>query len=157
MACKALMCGATTGWLSPDGQWHPGILEQVLVERDPKKAKALGRSIAGFSAERWDELSRQFMFRAVWAKHCQNVPLAQSLVATGERTLVEGSPLDNIWGVGLAWNNPAIEDERKWRGKNWLENILMAVRSLLNALDEEEIPRFNPFLVDVLHFGGWKD
>ena len=47
------------------------------------------------------------------------------------RTLVEASPRDRTWGIGLGASNPKATDKRLWRGSNWLGEILTQVREEL--------------------------
>jgi ribA/ribD-fused uncharacterized protein len=154
MALKAMMFGATQGHVSPvSGLWVRSVLERILVERIPKEAKALGRQVTRFDQREWSEHARDFMFRAVWAKFTQTT-LARDLVATGSRILVEGSPLDDIWGVKLRWDDPKIEDVANWLGTNWLGEVLMVVRHLIMELDEREIAAFDPFTVRMQDYDG---
>jgi len=64
-------------------------------------------------------------------KFRQNPPLAAALLATGDTILVEASPYDRIWGVGLKWNDPRILDRSLWLGTNLLGKALMKVRGVL--------------------------
>ncbi len=64
-------------------------------------------------------------------KFRQNPPLAAALLATGDTILVEASPYDRIWGVGLKWNDPRILDQSLWLGTNLLGKALMKVRDVL--------------------------
>lgn len=157
MACKAFLFGDVTGRMTKqiiDGQetdvYVASLLERIIEEKLPKEAKALGRQVAKFDAKRWQRDARNFMFRAVWAKFSQNPDLARVLLSTDNRVLVEGSPLDAVWGVGLAWNDPLIEDEANWKGTNWLGEVLMLVRGLLRDMDVREIEQFDPFKVDIV-------
>lgn len=47
--------------------------------------------------------------------------------------LVEASPYDTLWGVGLVANDPRIGDEKNWRGENWLGQVLTRMREDLAA------------------------
>jgi len=153
MACKALMFGATMGYVDQStGKWVPSVLERILVEPDPKKAKALGREIQNFDKARWDGASRNFMLRAVLYKFLGAPALAQALVASHDLILVEGSPFDDIWGVKLAWDDPLIEDRANWRGTNWLGDVLMAVRQIIMSFDRDEIERLDVFMLDYRDF-----
>lgn len=51
-----------------------------------------------------------------------------ALVATGTTELVEASPFDKVWGVGLSADDPLIHDKRNWLGLNLLGKVLMQVR-----------------------------
>jgi ribA/ribD-fused uncharacterized protein len=154
MALKAMMFGATQGYVDEKSRkWVPSVLEQIFAERNPKAAKALGRSIKRFDPVEWSEHARDFMFRACWAKFTQTMA-SHDLVATGSRILVEGSPLDEIWGVKLRWDDPLILDSANWRGTNWLGEVLMVVRQLIMELDEREIATFDPFSIRMKDFDG---
>jgi ribA/ribD-fused uncharacterized protein len=82
----------------------------------------------------------------VWKQHCfsivvsasvlkfgQNPKLASFLDATGDSVVVEASPRDRIWGIGMSQNNPAAHDPRQWRGQNLLGFALMAARHQLRT------------------------
>ncbi len=53
------------------------------------------------------------------------------LLNTGDRVLVEASPLDRIWGIGLAADDEAAFDPERWRGQNLLGFALMEARERL--------------------------
>ena len=66
-----------------------------------------------------------------YLKFSQNEIFKQKLLETGNRILVEASPVDKIWGVGLDENDENILDESKWKGQNLLGKALMEVRKML--------------------------
>ena len=103
----------------------------VLKAKSPREQKALGRQVAGFDADQWNAVSRGIVYRANVAKFQQNADLAQLLLATGDRTIVEASPLDRIWGIGLAQDDPRASDPTQWQGTNWLGVALMQARDEL--------------------------
>jgi len=47
--------------------------------------------------------------------------------------LVEASPVDRVWGIGLAADGPRAETPSAWRGLNVLGFALMAARAQLAA------------------------
>lgn len=104
------------------------IAAQCLKETNPKKVKELGRKVKGFDADKWSEVSYQIMVDV-------NIPkwekLKDKLLATGSRTLVEASPYDKIWGIGMHEDDAGIEDESNWQGMNLLGKALMEVRTKL--------------------------
>ena len=71
------------------------------------------------------------MTLALYAKFSQNPDLKAKLVATGEKVLVEASPNDKIWGIGLRPNDPNVQDPTLWKGENLLGKCLMVVRGLI--------------------------
>ena len=64
-------------------------------------------------------------------KFSQNEHLKEFLVNTGNRILVEASPTDRIWGIGMQQGEPGIEAPKKWNGLNLLGFALMEVRDEL--------------------------
>ncbi len=101
---------------------------QILATGSPREHKALGRRVKGFDASRWTDACREIVYRGNVAKFTQNAELEAKLRATGDLTLAEASPLDLIWGIGLAADNPRATEPSAWRGKNWLGEALMRVR-----------------------------
>jgi len=107
----------------------------ILRETNPKYAKALGRKVKGFDVDKWAIISYIYMVGACYAKFKQNEDLKKIILATGDKILVEASPYDKIWGIGLAEDNDDVLDETKWRGMNLLGKALMVVR---RTIKEEE-------------------
>ncbi|HEY0680890.1 MAG TPA: NADAR family protein [Steroidobacter sp.] len=102
--------------------------QQVLHAPNPGAAKALGRKVRGFNEKVWQEHRLNIVVRANRAKFSQNPELEQFLKLTGSKVLVEASPYDRIWGVGLASEDERIGDPNQWRGLNLLGFALMRVR-----------------------------
>jgi len=65
-------------------------------------------------------------------KFSQNPRLQAQLLATDDDILVEASPYDKIWGVGLRETDPRINDPSQW-GKNFLGKCLGRVRDALRV------------------------
>ncbi len=105
--------------------------EKILQADDPGKAKALGRRVRGFDEQRWLDHRWQIVVAANHMKFGQNDELGAFLLATGNRVLVEASPVDSIWGIGLAADAPEASNPFVWRGLNLLGFALMEVRALL--------------------------
>lgn len=106
-----------------------GVAEQILDETDVRKIKALGRKVKNFNNELWDKHKEDFMFNACYAKFSQNNELKDFLLSTGNREIVEASPVDNIWGISFS-SDKAMENIDKW-GQNLLGKTLMKVRAVL--------------------------
>lgn len=106
---------------------------KILATDSPRDYKALGRSVAGFVQAVWDRECLEIVVRGNRAKFGQNPDLRAALLATGDKLLVEASPLDRVWGVGLRADDPRIHDPASWRGQNRLGEALMRVRAELRA------------------------
>lgn len=107
------------------------ILHDILKTHDPGTAKALGRQVRGFNEKIWQDNCFSIVIAGNLAKFLQNQSLADFLLATKNRVLVEASPVDKIWGIGLAEDSHNIDNPLTWRGKNLLGFALMAVREQL--------------------------
>jgi ribA/ribD-fused uncharacterized protein len=107
------------------------VLERIVQARTPGEAKKLGRSVRGFSDDAWEKHRSSIVVQANIAKFGQNPALREFLLATGNRVLVEASPRDRIWGIGLSAANPKSQDPSQWRGMNLLGFALMTAREHL--------------------------
>jgi ribA/ribD-fused uncharacterized protein len=107
----------------------------ILATSDPRKAKAIGRRVANFEAHIWEENRFSIVVRGNYAKFGQNGALRRYLLETGRRVLVEASPFDSIWGIGLRANDPKAEKPAEWAGLNLLGFALMSVRTALAQED----------------------
>lgn len=108
------------------------IASQILLTDDPKEQKALGRKIQGFNKDIWDSVCLSIVFKGNLAKFSQNESLKADLLSTGNRIMVEASPLDKIWGIGIAEDHPDVESPESWRGLNLLGSALNLVKQELN-------------------------
>ncbi|CCD62487.1 Protein irg-1 [Caenorhabditis elegans] len=109
------------------------IAEQILKETNPMKMKLLGRklSMTKEQLKLWSQKSKDVMYRACLEKFSQNEDCRMILFRTHGMKLVEASPTDKIWGIGLDKADQRCEDERNWRGSNWLGEVLDQVREEL--------------------------
>lgn len=106
---------------------------KILADPSPRAHKALGRAVAGFDEATWTRERLEIVVRGNRAKFGQNPAMRAALLATGDKLLVEASPLDRVWGVGLRADDPRIHDRAQWRGENLLGEALMRVRAELRA------------------------
>ena len=107
------------------------VLNRILKAKSPGEAKNLGRLVKGFNEEKWLEYRFDIVCKANYAKFSQNPKLKQFLINTGTKVLVEASPVDKIWGVGLAAADKHIYNPRLWKGLNLLGYALMMTRKQL--------------------------
>ncbi len=106
--------------------------DQILAARSPSHAKALGRQVRGFTEARWRAHRVEIVERGLMAKFAEHDALCAYLRTTGSKVLVEASPHDRHWGIGLAAADPGAKDPRRWRGENLLGFALMRVRAQLD-------------------------
>ncbi|MCD9144037.1 NADAR family protein [Streptomyces albireticuli] len=104
---------------------------RVLAATHPKQAKDAGRTVRGFDEERWRAHRFDLVVEGSVHKFGQDPALRDYLLGTGGRVLVEASPLDRIWGIGLAADDERAGDPERWRGENLLGFALMAARQRL--------------------------
>lgn len=101
----------------------------LLSSTNSKFIKNCGRKVRYFDQSKWDDIKYSFMKEAVYLKFSQNEKLKLLLLNTKQYMLVEASPFDYIWGIGIS-----MEDSVrgvKWKGQNLLGKILMEVREQL--------------------------
>ena len=106
--------------------------DKILQSCTPGEAKKIGRSVQGFDESLWLENRFSIVIQANLGKFSQNMPLKEFLLGTNNRILVEASPVDRIWGIGLAADDKSAENPNLWKGENLLGFALMEVRSLLS-------------------------
>lgn len=107
------------------------IADKILENNNPSVAKNLGRQVSNYVDEEWAKVRYDFMVEVCVSKYKQDQDKRETLLSTGNRVLVEGSPHDRIWGVGLHWTDEAILNENNWKGFNLLGKALMDVRSII--------------------------
>lgn len=107
------------------------MLEIIMAAKSPKEMKAHGRAVKHFDNETWNNRSYQIVKTACKAKFGQNPELLQFILRTEKRILVEASPRDRIWGIGMGKSNPDVENPMKWRGTNLLGFALSEARDEL--------------------------
>ena len=108
-------------------------LEKILETSTPREAKKLGRQVVGFDEKKWNERCFEIVVKGNYHKFNQNRSLKKFLLKTGEKIIVEASPKDRIWGIGLSIKSEKTKDPENWRGSNLLGYALMEVRSALNS------------------------
>ena len=107
------------------------IYDEIIAAKHPRQCKALGQKVRPFSQTVWDENKFQIVVDGNMAKFSQNPILKSFLLQTGERVLVEASPYDKVWGIGMAEDNEKVENPSEWNGQNLLGFALMEVRDRL--------------------------
>lgn len=108
-----------------------GIADQIYKCSTPQEAKKLGRSKQiRFNQQVWDEHKLDIYTHVLRDKF--SIPdKALYLINTAHTIIVEASPYDTIWGIGLAENDPRAPYPEDWLGENLLGQALMKVREEL--------------------------
>lgn len=111
-----------------------GIEAQIMQTAEPKDMKALGKKVRNFDQAIWDKAKYSIVLNGNYYKFAQNKEMRDFLLSTGDQILVEASPLDTIWGIGMTEDDPNANEPAKWRGKNLLGFALMEVRDELRRI-----------------------
>ena len=107
--------------------------DMIMQTKSPKIQKEYGRSVKNFDKNIWDDICYDIVYKANFAKFSQNKELLKELLSTGDKILVEASPYDKIWGIGLGENHVGIENPENWMGLNLLGKAITEVKNdLLN-------------------------
>jgi ribA/ribD-fused uncharacterized protein len=100
----------------------------IMDTNDCRKQKELGRQVENFDEEIWYNAAEDIVYSGNYAKFSQNQDIKEKLFSTKGTEIVEASPYDKIWGIGLSENDPLALDKSTWKGKNLLGKILTQVR-----------------------------
>jgi len=111
--------------------------KMIMYATSPRDQKAFGRRVKGFDKDKWEAVCREIVYDANYAKFTQNPAMMAELLATGDREIVEASPEDKIWGIGLHENDARVHDKSQWQGTNWLGEAIMQVREKLRTIKIE--------------------
>lgn len=108
---------------------------KIIKANTPNEAKTLGRQVKNFDEAIWDEHKLEIVVKGNLLKFSQNKQLQDYLISTNDSIIVEASPYDRIWGIGLDEKSASANDPFKWNGKNLLGFALMKVRDKLKRND----------------------
>lgn len=111
----------------------PEYIQAILEEHNCRKVKSLGRRIRGFSDELWVENREDIVTRGNYLKFSQDPELKAKLLETQGKHLVEASPRDSIWGIGLSIKSKYVQNPMMWRGLNLLGKGLDRAREMILA------------------------
>ncbi|KAI0798214.1 hypothetical protein C8Q75DRAFT_709505 [Abortiporus biennis] len=122
MGCKALLFN--------DWEVFTELMEITKISHDTMKVvKGLGRRVENFDEDTWVAARDKIVLRGTLFKFEQNEELKKLLLETGDKYIVEASPLDRIWGVGYG-EKRALEMKYSW-GLNLLGIALMKAREII--------------------------
>lgn len=106
-------------------------LNKILSTNDPKKQKKLGRLVKNYNENLWNNIRFDVVVKGNYAKFSQNESLKKQLLSTGNKIIVEASPYDTIWGIGLSEYDERCLEEKNWKGSNLLGKAIMKTRDML--------------------------
>jgi len=118
------------------------IATKILETSDPDEIKKLGRQVDPFNPVKWAKVAPTFVEIGNIEKFRQNPLLKNYLMDTGNRVLVEASPYDKEWGIGLTSDDSRATDRSQWAGKNLLGKALEDTRGYLKANNNPNQPLF---------------
>lgn len=152
-------------WAGPFSQWHPAPMKvdgkfyptaehymmaekarlfndqeaekEIMKASGPREAKAWGRKVKNFDQNKWMNKCYDIVYAGSMAKYTQHEHLKSKLLSTGDNILVEASPKDPIWGIGLSEEHPNARNPHKWPGQNLLGFVLTNVREDLKTKEKQ--------------------
>jgi ribA/ribD-fused uncharacterized protein len=113
------------------------IFKAILNSKNPKESKTLGRSVENFNEIEWANVRFDIMKAGLRYKFSeQNSKTSEyraKLLATNNSILIEASPFDKIWGIGMkieSFNKLDKNNQNKiLQERNLLGRALMAIRA----------------------------
>jgi ribA/ribD-fused uncharacterized protein len=111
--------------------WDSTRFKMCAKADTPSAAKAYGRRVSPYNEKIWASCRFEIMCDILSEKFAQNEDARNLLTSTGEAKIVECSPTDTVWGVGLPLGSGLWQNEKNWRGQNLLGKALMVVREEL--------------------------
>jgi len=116
------------------------IADQILASNNPKEQKALGRKVKNFSNAVWDVQKYQVVLTCNLLKFWQNKGLLKEILNSkyDNKTFVEASPYDKVWGIGMHEDDYGVEDAANWKGENLLGKVITETRKMLIHKKDEE-------------------
>ena len=109
------------------------IFNEIMNAHTAQEFKRLGRQIKGFDETIWNIHKDRIVIEGNIAKFSQNADLKEFLLSTANKILVEASPYDKIWGIGIDENHPDAYTPPRWQGENHLGFALMTARDVIRA------------------------
>lgn len=109
------------------------VLVKILNAETPNESKSLGRKVKNFDPKLWDEHKYEIVKQGNLLKFSQNEKFKEFLLSTNNKILVEASPYDKIWGIGILESDSRAENPLLWNGENLLGFALMEVRHQLRG------------------------
>lgn len=106
-------------------------MKRIFLDDSPQIAKQIGRKVRNFDATIWSATAYEVVVEGNLLQFSQHEKLKGFLLSTQQRILVEASPYDQIWGIGMTAEDPRAIKPMEWSGTNYLGFALMEVRDKL--------------------------
>jgi ribA/ribD-fused uncharacterized protein len=116
------------------------IRDEILKKETPKEQKALGRDVTPFNQKTWDAVNIPLVTMICYSRGAQDDEVFDFVMASGNKSLVEGSAYDKVWGVGVDYADHRIENEVNWIGEGRLTNAWEDARMLLHEHGRKSDP-----------------
>lgn len=107
------------------------VNNRIMASHSPKMAKHYGRMVADYDESVWIKHRESIIKEGNIHKFTQHPSLKKYLLSTGEQIIVEASPSDKIYGIGMDAEDPNTLIPSHWNGLNLLGFCLMEVRDEL--------------------------
>lgn len=107
------------------------VAEMIMQQTEPRKQKFLGRQVRNFDQAVWMAECKEIMVPGLVSKFTQDTYSLQCMLDSVGTILVEASPYDKIWGIGMTKDDPRATDPAQWDGLNLLGDHLMAARDII--------------------------
>lgn len=104
------------------------IEQKIMASMKPNEQKSLGRMVKPYDDNIWKNNAKRIVYTGNYFKFTQNKMHFDALLDTDGFTLVEASPFDTLWGIGLSEDDPNAWSRDTWKGQNWLGDILTLLR-----------------------------
>lgn len=101
-----------------------------MASGNPREQKRLGRLVKNYDEAKWAEERFKAVTEINYDKFSQNEDLKELLLLTASMEIVEASPVDLIWGIGMGLDNPNLLDRKLW-GQNLLGKAIVQARALI--------------------------
>lgn len=102
--------------------------QAIMANSNPREQKMLGRAVKNFDDTVWMKYAYDYVVEGNRAKFEQNSDLRAELENTRGKLLVEASPYDKRWGIGMEEGDEGIENSVNWQGENLLGKAITQVR-----------------------------
>jgi len=125
---------------------HPEIQKEIIEQRNPMVAKEISRKYEKFVRDDWDKVKYRVMEWCLEVKLIQNWDsMANLLIETGNKDIVEYSVKDEIWGAKRVGSALV--------GQNAMGRLLMQVRANYIEQGRQRKKLLPPDVVGFLLFG----